>query len=170
MHARIGVCVCVCVCVRACAVLRIHSDMRHPIVELGTLTVDHAAWLHTVRTCFQILGACLNGFAMHMCVWMQGTFRPCMPAVTGATLLGHGCREKWLFRPAMSPEQCANEPEAACVSETLPNPLRWRPMPRSEHDYEMVEGIVRVFSDASRELQLFAPPGDSFEFFSDMHR
>ena len=34
----------------------------------------------------------------------------------------------------------------------------------------MIEGVVCVYADESRELQLFAPPGDSFEFFSDMHR
>ena len=48
-------------------VLRIHSDMRHTDVEVGTLPVDHAAWLHTVRIRFYILGgACPSGFAIHV--------------------------------------------------------------------------------------------------------
>ena len=47
---------------------------------------------------------------------------------------------------------------------------KWKSMPASSYCYEMVEGVVAVYADESRQLQCFAPPGDSFEFFSDMHR
>ena len=56
------------------------------------------------------------------------------------------------------------------MSEAVPNSLTWRPLPRSQHHYEMVEGVVCVWEDGSMQNQLFAPPGDSFDFFSDMHR
>lgn len=56
------------------------------------------------------------------------------------------------------------------MSEAVPKSLQWRPLKRSRHCFEMIDGVVAVYADESRELQLFAPPGDSFEFFSDMHR
>lgn len=79
-------------------------------------------------------------------------------------------RVKWLFTPALSPEQRASEPEVASMSEAVPKSLQWSPLKRSRHCFEMIDGVVAVYADESRELQLFAPPGDSFEFFSDMHR
>ena len=40
----------------------------------------------------------------------------------------------------------------------------------SEFAFEMVHGVVRVWADASRERLIADAPGDSYEFFVDMHR
>ena len=34
----------------------------------------------------------------------------------------------------------------------------------------MSQGVVRVWRTGDPSLQLFAPPGNSFDFFSDMHK
>ncbi len=33
----------------------------------------------------------------------------------------------------------------------------------------MVDGVMAVYSDSSREQQLFQPPGTAIQFFTDMH-
>lgn len=40
----------------------------------------------------------------------------------------------------------------------------------SEFEFEMVHGVTRVWADASREMVVADTPGDSYEFFVDMHR
>lgn len=43
---------------------------------------------------------------------------------------------------------CAqHEPEAAAPLEVDPEPFRYRPLPPSSHVYEIVDGVVRVWSD-----------------------
>jgi hypothetical protein len=39
------------------------------------------------------------------------------------------------------------EPEAAAALEVDPEPFSYRPLPSSEHVYEMVDGVVRVWPD-----------------------
>jgi hypothetical protein len=40
----------------------------------------------------------------------------------------------------------------------------------SEFDFEMQHGVIKVWSDASRDALIADTPGDSHEFFVDMHR
>lgn len=40
----------------------------------------------------------------------------------------------------------------------------------SDFDFEMVHGMTRVWADASRDTIVADTPGDSYEFFVDMHR
>ncbi|KAK9824634.1 hypothetical protein WJX72_011865 [[Myrmecia] bisecta] len=81
-------------------------------------------------------------------------------------------RAKWLFTPAKSPEDMGSVPECAAPSEINPNhdPFKWTPQEKSPYVYEMVDGIVRVYSDVSRTVEPFPVPGNSFDFFTDMHR
>jgi AMP deaminase len=61
-------------------------------------------------------------------------------------------------------------PEAAAPSDVQPAPFDWVPAEPSAHVFEMDDGIVRVWPDASRSEEPYAVPGTSYEFFSDMHR
>lgn len=40
----------------------------------------------------------------------------------------------------------------------------------SDYDFEMQHGVTRVWADSSRDVLLAETPGDSYEFFVDMHR
>ncbi|KAK9843466.1 hypothetical protein WJX81_004251 [Elliptochloris bilobata] len=79
-------------------------------------------------------------------------------------------REKWLFRPAVPPSEMPPLPEAAAPSDVQPAPFDWLAAERSAQEFEMDDGIVRVWTDASRTEEPYAVPGTSYEFFSDMHR
>lgn len=46
------------------------------------------------------------------------------------------------------------EPEAAAPLEVDPDPFSYRPQPPSAHVYEMVDGVVRVWSDAQTKYVL----------------
>ena len=61
-------------------------------------------------------------------------------------------------------------PEVAAPSDVQPAPFDWAPAEASAHVFEMDDGIVRVWTDASRSQEPYAVPGTSYEFFSDMHR
>jgi AMP deaminase len=69
-----------------------------------------------------------------------------------------------------------HEPEAAIPGEVDPEPFCYRPLPRSSHAYAMVDGVVRIWSDASSmqaggmSTELFPLPGSAADFFTDMHR
>lgn len=78
-------------------------------------------------------------------------------------------RKKWLFAPAVTPEQRRHEPEAASPSDVDPEPFKWRPLPRSAHRFAMVAGIVHVWADAEATHPLWQVPGSSSEFFTDMN-
>ena len=80
------------------------------------------------------------------------------------------CRQKWLFRPQQSPESQALRPEARCISEVVPSIMEEGPQPEAaSYSWAMVNGVVSVWQDEARSKRLFAPPGTSFDFFSDMH-
>ncbi|PSC67241.1 AMP deaminase isoform A [Micractinium conductrix] len=79
-------------------------------------------------------------------------------------------RARWLFRPVLAPEQQADLPEAVTVSALRGSePFDWQPQEAVPWECEMAGGVMRVWADASREQELWAPPGTSTEFFSDMH-
>ena len=40
---------------------------------------------------------------------------------------------------------------------------------KSDFEIEMIDGVIRVFSGPGREQEAFPLPGNSFDFFSDMH-
>ena len=40
---------------------------------------------------------------------------------------------------------------------------------KSDFEIEMIDGVVRVFRGPGREQEAFPLPGNSFDFFSDMH-
>eukprot|EP00879_Flechtneria_rotunda_P026859 GHRR01028695.1.p1 GENE.GHRR01028695.1~~GHRR01028695.1.p1 ORF type:complete len:496 (+),score=186.07 GHRR01028695.1:256-1743(+) len=81
-------------------------------------------------------------------------------------------RRKWLFKPQLTPEQRRHEQEAAVPADVDPEPFSYRPLPRSNHTYAMVDGVVRVWPD-KRSVpgqDLFPLPGTAADFFTDMHR
>lgn len=43
-------------------------------------------------------------------------------------------------------------------------------MQPSEFDFEMEHGVTKVWTDSSRKTVLAETPGNSYEFFVDMHR
>lgn len=78
-------------------------------------------------------------------------------------------RDKWLFKPVRRPEGMQGLPEVAKPSELDPNPFEWSPQEPSSFEFEMVEGIMRVYDGPERKQELFPVPGNSYDFFSDMH-
>jgi len=79
-------------------------------------------------------------------------------------------RKKWLFQPVVNPEQRRHEAEAATPREVVPDPFEYKPVPASSHVYQMVDGVMRVWSDSSRQHPVFQVPGTASEFFTEMHR
>jgi hypothetical protein len=80
-----------------------------------------------------------------------------------------GRREKWLFRPARRPQDMQGLPEAAKPSELDAAPFEWTPQQPSPYEFELVDGIFRVYEGKRRDEEAFPLPGDSYDFFSDMH-
>ena len=61
-------------------------------------------------------------------------------------------------------------PEAAAPSHINGDPFKWEPQPVAPYDFEMQDGIFRVYDSAAHTSELFPVPGNSFDFFSDMSR
>ena len=61
-------------------------------------------------------------------------------------------------------------PEVAAVSHISADPFHWEPQPTMQYDFEMQDGVIRVWSDKQRRQEPFPVPGDSYDFFSDMSR
>lgn len=81
------------------------------------------------------------------------------------------CRDKWLFAAKVSPaEQHPGMEEAAAPSHINGDPFDWKPQPVAPFDFEMQDGVFRVYDDAAHTSQPFPVPGNSFDFFSDMSR
>ncbi|KAL4859603.1 AMP deaminase [Chlorella vulgaris] len=78
-------------------------------------------------------------------------------------------RARWLFRQQFSPEQLAHLPEAVTFSQVYGDPYDWQPQEVMPCEFGMVEGVMGVWADDSRQQQLYAIPGTAVEFFSDMH-
>ncbi|KAK9901310.1 hypothetical protein WJX75_005763 [Coccomyxa subellipsoidea] len=78
-------------------------------------------------------------------------------------------REKWLFKPAVQPEHLAHLEEVAKPSLVDSNPFEWTPQEPSDFQYEMIDGIMRVYRGDERGEEAFPVPGNSYDFFSDMH-
>ncbi len=69
----------------------------------------------------------------------------------------------------MQPEHLAHLEEVAKPSLVDPDPFEWTPQERADFQYEMVDGIVRVYRGDDRDEEAFPVPGNSYDFFSDMH-
>uniref|UniRef100_A0A7S1T255 AMP deaminase n=1 Tax=Tetraselmis chuii TaxID=63592 RepID=A0A7S1T255_9CHLO len=64
-------------------------------------------------------------------------------------------RDKWLWRDTMQTYGAIGE---------------YEPTAMTEHDFTMVNGVMHVWTDDSREELLCAPPGKAVDFFTDMHQ
>lgn len=81
------------------------------------------------------------------------------------------CRDKWLFAARVSPaEQHPGMQEAAAPSHINGDPFEWEPQPVAPFDFEMQDGVFRVYDNAAHTSEPFPVPGNSFDFFSDMSR
>ena len=79
-------------------------------------------------------------------------------------------REKWVFKPKVAPQDMG-VPEAQSMVECLENdPFHWDNLGAVPYRFRMVDGVVNVWSVENPEERLFAPPGNSLDFFSTMHR
>lgn len=80
-------------------------------------------------------------------------------------------RDKWLFTARVCPaEQHPGLQEAAAPSHINGDPFEWEPQPVAPFDFEMQDGVFRVYDDAAHTSEPFPVPGNSFDFFSDMSR
>ena len=79
------------------------------------------------------------------------------------------CRDKWLFKPALSPEAMGQCEEVARPSQLEARPFGWSPQEPSHFEFEMVQGVIRVYHGSQRHEEAFPVPGTSYDFFSDMH-
>ena len=48
-------------------------------------------------------------------------------------------------------------------------PFEWSPQEPSDFEFEMVNGIIRIYRGSQRDNEAFPVPGSSYDFFSDMH-
>ncbi len=69
----------------------------------------------------------------------------------------------------MQPEHLAHLEEVAKPSLVDPEPFEWTPQEPSDYQYELVDGIMRVYHGDDRSEEAFPLPGNSYDFFSDMH-
>ena len=60
--------------------------------------------------------------------------------------------------------------EAAAPSHINGDPFKWEPQPVAPYDFEMQDGVFRVYDNAAHTSEPFPVPGNSFDFFSDMSR
>lgn len=75
-------------------------------------------------------------------------------------------RRKWLFRSHIGLEHQDALEESELRQE---DPFCFTPVERTPYVCEMVHGVMALWSDESREQQLFAIPGSAQSFFSDMN-
>lgn len=93
-----------------------------------------------------------------------------MEEVCGMLVEALEMRKKWLFQPAVTLEARRFELEATVPSEIFSDPLIYKPCPKSQHTFQMVNGVMEVYEDATSSENLFPVPGTAQEFFTDMHR
>eukprot|EP00884_Botryococcus_braunii_P015280 jgi/Botrbrau1/2435/Bobra.0395s0056.1 len=76
-------------------------------------------------------------------------------------------REKWLFRPAVPPEAMGPLPEVAAPSDLRADVFKWEAVEPSPYVFQMEDGVLRVYSDATMSHEPWPLPGTSYEFFSE---
>ena len=96
-------------------------------------------------------------------------FRQSVVLPSRASHHGLYCRDKWLFKPAKSPAAMGPCEEVARPSLLEAKPFEWSPQEPSDFEFEMVNGIIRIYRGSQRETEAFPVPGSSYDFFSDMH-
>ncbi|XP_052155775.1 probable AMP deaminase [Oryza glaberrima] len=76
-------------------------------------------------------------------------------------------RDCYLFREEVAPweKEVINDP---CTPKPDPNPFTYVPEPKSEHVFQMVDGVVHVYADKDYTERLY-PVADATTFFTDLH-
>ncbi|KAF6989783.1 hypothetical protein CFC21_007076 [Triticum aestivum] len=76
-------------------------------------------------------------------------------------------RDCYLFREEVAPweKEVINDP---CTPKPNPNPFTFVPEPKSEHVFQMVDGVVQVYADKDRTERIY-PVADATTFFTDLH-
>ena len=59
--------------------------------------------------------------------------------------------------------------EVARPSQLEAKPFEWSPQEPSGFEFEMMNGVIRIFRGPQRDTEAFPLPGNSYDFFSDMH-
>jgi hypothetical protein len=59
--------------------------------------------------------------------------------------------------------------EVARPSQLEAKPFEWSPQEPSKFEFEMMNGVIRIFRGPQRDTEAFPLPGNSYDFFSDMH-
>ncbi|DBA77340.1 TPA: hypothetical protein ACH3X2_000858 [Trebouxia sp. C0005] len=132
---------------------------------------------HTLSTAVDLMntGKIIEDAAMHDQYCRVITPEPAINEETEevCTLLKqcYALRDKWLFTARVSPaEQHPGMPEVAAPSLINGDPFKWEPQPVAPYDFEMQDGVFRVYDNAAHTSEPFPVPGNSFDFFSDMSR
>ncbi|XP_047093993.1 probable AMP deaminase isoform X1 [Lolium rigidum] len=76
-------------------------------------------------------------------------------------------RDCYLFREEIAPweKEVINDP---CTPKPNPNPFTFVPEPKSEHGFQMVDGVVQVYADKDCTERIY-PVADATTFFTDLH-
>ncbi|OEL21941.1 AMP deaminase [Dichanthelium oligosanthes] len=76
-------------------------------------------------------------------------------------------RDSYLFREEFAPweKEVINDP---CTPKPNPNPFTYVPEPKSEHVFQMVDGVVHVYGDKDYTERIY-PVADATTFFTDLH-
>lgn len=132
---------------------------------------------HTLSTAVDLMntGKIIEDAAMHDQYCRVITPEPAINEETEevCTLLKqcYALRDKWLFTAQVSPaQQHPGMQEAAAPSHINGDPFKWEPQPVAPYDFEMQDGVFRVYDNAAHTSEPFPVPGNSFDFFSDMSR
>ncbi|KAG8067809.1 hypothetical protein GUJ93_ZPchr0005g14423 [Zizania palustris] len=76
-------------------------------------------------------------------------------------------RDCYLFREEVAPweKEVINDP---CTPKPNPNPFTYVPESKSEHVFQMVDGVVHVYADKDYTERVY-PVADATTFFTDLH-
>ncbi|XP_066362417.1 probable AMP deaminase isoform X1 [Miscanthus floridulus] len=76
-------------------------------------------------------------------------------------------RDSYLFREEVTPweKEAINDP---CTPKPNPNPFTYVREPKSEHVFQMVDGVVHVYADKDCTESIY-PVADATTFFTDLH-
>ena len=78
-------------------------------------------------------------------------------------------RQKWVFKPHVAPQDMMVT-EAQSMTECLDNdPFHWDHLGPLPYRFRMVDGVVQIWHPDNSDERLFAPPGNSHDFFSTLH-
>ncbi|KAI3932314.1 hypothetical protein MKW98_025034 [Papaver atlanticum] len=77
-------------------------------------------------------------------------------------------RERYLFREEVAPweKEVITDPS---TPKPNPNPFSYSPEGKTDHHFQMEDGVVHVYADKDSKEELF-PVADATTFFTDLHR